>query len=326
MIKAGKNRLNFAVIGSFWLTEKMISIFDKHDRASYLAQYSRNISTAKEFVGEHNVKLYDSIDNLASDDEIDAIYIASPNYLHYEHSKKLLAAGKHVLCEKPIAVHKCCYKELCDLADRNNVVYAEAMMNAHLPAINELKNLIGNNVLGGNINFCQRSSKLDNYNKGIIASTFDKKCCGGALMDLGVYVASFLVQLFGEPRDIVGRAIYGSGDADLTDALIFNYDSFSITVNISKTASSKCPSEIITPNRSITIGNVSRLQDICLIEDGQSKHIETDSSFEYCLKRELDDFITYIDGNIEGYDRSREITLSTVSTLAKTREAIGYKI
>lgn len=324
MIKAGKNRLNFAIIGSFWLTEKMISVIEDHDRANYCAQYSRSISRAKEFVGKRAVKLYDSIDEMANDDEIDAVYIASPNYLHYEHSKKLITAKKHVLCEKPIAVHEHCYKELCDLADRNDVVYAEAMMNAHLPAMGEIKKLIGSDVLGGNINFCQRSSKLDNYNKGIIASTFDKKCCGGALMDLGVYVVSFIVQLFGEPRNIVGRAVYGTGDADLTDALIFHYDNFSITATISKAAASKCPSEIITPNLSITVGNVSRLQDICVIENDQSKRIETNSSFEYCLKRELDDFIMYIDGNTEAYDQSRMITASTVSVLAKAREAIGY--
>lgn len=329
---AGKGALRFAVIGSFWLTEKMISVIEDSKNAKYAAQYSRTLERAREFVGERNdIALYDNIDDLANDKNIDAVYIASPNYLHYEHSKKMLLAGKHVLCEKPITINPGQYSELCEISNKNQLVYMEAMMNAHHPMLNELSQIISEadgKISGGNINFCKKSSKLENYNKDIIASTFDKKCCGGALMDLGVYVVSLLVRLFGSPNAVLGKAIFGTGDADITSALQFTYDNFTINANISKVSTSICPSEIILENSSILIGDVSRFSDIQIAGKDKSIVMRSDSSFDYCMKNELEDFLHFVgrtNDNIE-YSKLQQQTFDEINVLEMARDAIGYNI
>lgn len=328
---AGKGALRFAVIGSFWLTEKMISVIDSSDNAVYAAQYSRSLERAREFVsGRSGVKLYDSIEDLANDDSIDAVYIASPNYLHFEQSKKMLLAGKHVLCEKPITVHPWQYLELCEITNKNQLVYMEAMMNAHHPILKELSRIISEadgKIIGGNINFCKRSSKLDNYNKGIISSTFDKKCCGGALMDLGIYVVSLLVRLFGVPNAVSGKAIFGKGDADITDALQFVYGNFTIGASISKVATSICPSEIMLEDRSILVGDVSRLGEIKIAHKEDLHALRSDSSFEFCMKHELDKFTSFIGKTRSNadYEKLQQTTLNEITVLKMARDAIGYE-
>lgn len=329
---AGKCALRFAVIGSFWLTEKMISVIDSSDKAIYVAQYSRSLERAREFVGDRpEVKLYDCIEDLAKDESIDAVYIASPNYLHYEHSKKMLLAGKHVLCEKPITVQPWQYSELCEISNNHRLVYMEAMMNAHHPMLNELLRRISESdekIIGGNFNFCKRSSKLDNYNKGIIASTFDKKCCGGALMDLGIYVVSILVRLFGVPNAVCGKATFGKGDADITDALQFVYDGFTIGGNISKFGTSICPSEIMLEDRSILIGDISRLGDIKIACKEDLNVLRSESSFEFCMKNELDKFASFV-GKTQtdlDYKKLQQTTLDEIKVLKMARDAIGYEI
>lgn len=329
---AGKGALRFAIIGSFWLTEKMISVIDTSDKVVYAAQYSRSLERAREFVGDRDdISIYDNIDDLAKDENIDAVYIASPNYLHYEHSKKMLLAGKHVLCEKPITVHPWQYSELCEISNKNQLVYMEAMMNAHHPMLNELSRIISETdgkIVGGNINFCKRSSKLDNYNKGIIASTFDKKCCGGALMDLGIYVISLLVRLFGVPNTICGKATFGKGDADITDTLQFVYDDFTIGANISKVGTSVCPSEIMLEDKSILIGDVSRFNDIKIAHKEDLSFLRSDSSFEFCMKNELDKFTSYAckASTDDDYKKIEQITLDEITVLKIARDAIGYNI
>ena len=65
---------------------------------------------------------------MAADEEIDAVYIASPNRLHYEQSKLFLQHGKHVICEKPITVEPEELQELQELAQQKNLIYIEALI------------------------------------------------------------------------------------------------------------------------------------------------------------------------------------------------------
>ena len=319
-------KIAFAVIGSFWLTEKMISVFDSSDKVRYVAQYSRSIERAREFVGSRDIMLFDNISELAADKNVDAIYIASPNYLHYEHARILLESGKHVLCEKPACVTPEQFFKLCEISDKREVVFMEAMMNSHLPWINDIKEAARkNDVISANINFCQRSSKLDGLKEGKIASTFNKECIGGVLMDLGVYAISFLVQLFGKPESMSANAVYGGNNVDVTDNLLLKYKDFSVTVNISKMASSCIPSEIITDNCSILIDNISRLQNVKTIDrNNNSVLIHGVSDYEDCMRFELDDFISYINGNNEEYLKKRKNTADTLEIMSEIRKLIGY--
>ena len=208
---------------------------------------------------------------MARDPEIDAVYIASPNMLHYSQSKLFLKAKKHVICEKPICVSVDEYDELCALAKENNVVYMEAMLNVHIGWAQELKRRLKDfgRVVGARFDFNQRSSKIDRVRNGEMFSSFDKKSCGGALMDLGVYCTSLATFLFGEPSSVYAKGHFSDNGADLSDTVVLEYDGFECVCTVSKINESVARSEIVCENGVITfsqLGSVTNDQLISEIE------------------------------------------------------------
>ena len=105
--------MKFATIGTSWITQSYIKAAISTEKWTLCAVCSRNTENAQIFANQFNAqKQYTSLSELACDSEIEAVYIGSPNALHYEQSKMMLLAGKHVICEKPATVTKEEYIEL----------------------------------------------------------------------------------------------------------------------------------------------------------------------------------------------------------------------
>lgn len=134
--------------------------------------------------------------------DIDTVYIALPNHLHFSFAKKALEKGKHVILEKPITVTLDELQELAQIANENHLILVEAMSLHHTPAYRSIREKI--NALGdikiANFQFCQYSSRYDAFKQGKIAPAFDPKCAGGALMDLNIYNLHAIIGLFGKPK------------------------------------------------------------------------------------------------------------------------------
>ena len=108
------------------------------------AVYSRSLETGEAFAREWKIPIvYTSLDALAESTAVDAAYIASPNAFHYSQSKRMLAGGKHVLCEKPIVTAPEQFDELCAFAAEKGLVYMEAIMMRYLPAREILHKAMG---------------------------------------------------------------------------------------------------------------------------------------------------------------------------------------
>ena len=283
--------MNFAVIGTFWLSENFIKAIKLTDGASYVAQYSRDLSRAKSFAEKNGgAKCYDDLAKMSSDKDIDAVYIASPNMTHYAYSKLFIEAGKHVLCEKPICINTAEYDELCALADKNGVVYAEAMMNYHLPQLRKMKEKLAasGDIVSARLDFSQRSSKLDRALTGERVSTFDKASCGGALLDLGVYPIYLATELFGYPKKISAFAHFFDSGVDITDTVIFSYDTFDAVLTFSKMAESAIRSEIICREGTLTIGQCAQLRKTGFTDkEGNFESLYPALSPEECMSFEL---------------------------------------
>lgn len=318
--------MKFAVIGTFWLCENMIKALLATDGAEYYAQYSRNLKKAEEFsktFGE--VKLFDDLEALAKDTEVDAVYIASPNALHYEQAKLMLENGKHVLVEKPATTMPQEFSELCEIADQNGLIVCEAMMNAHMPHLKDLKKIIGNenNVVTARFDFCQRSSKITRVmagEKGI--STFSNATFGGALADLGVYGLSLSVNLFGLPKNYRANAHFiEQSDVDVSCNVILEYENFDVMMSVSKLAESKIRSEIICRDCNITFDNLSRLDNLKIYSlDNELTQLSVFTDFDKAFELEIKDFMNY-SKNIKDveYLYNRSVTLNTVKLLSDIR-------
>lgn len=158
---------------------------------------------------------------------IEIVYIAVPNHLHYQFALKALQKKKHVILEKPFAANYQQAQQLITTANENKVMIFEAISNQYLPNYFKTKDLLKTlgNIKIVQLNYSQYSRRYDLFKQGTILPVFDPQKCGGALMDLNVYNIHFLTGLFGKPSKIQYYANIENG-IDTSGILILNYPSF----------------------------------------------------------------------------------------------------
>ena len=111
---------------------------------------SRHMESAQAFAQQYGIpRCYDSYEGLAADPEVEAIYIATPNTLHYENCKLCLEQGKHVLCEKPFTIDPEQAQELYRLAEEKHLFLMEAFWIWLLPLYDRLREILAAGTIGG---------------------------------------------------------------------------------------------------------------------------------------------------------------------------------
>ncbi|QQZ08161.1 Gfo/Idh/MocA family protein [Heyndrickxia vini] len=239
--------MRFATIGTNWITSTFIESARKSGKLTLKAVYSRSIDKAKDFAAKHSVPLYfNDITELAKHPEIDIVYIASPNSLHFDHAKLLLENNKHVICEKPIFSNIKEFTEAYTIANNHGVYLFEAIRNIHTPNINQLvKQLpkIGT-IRSALLHYVQYSSRYDAFLDGDTPNVFSTEFSGGALVDLGVYPLSVAIKLFGKPVTYSYHPTILRSGVDGNGTLILQYNEFVCTIICSKISHSYIPSEI----------------------------------------------------------------------------------
>ena len=124
--------MKLASIGSGAIVDAAYDSIQDLEGIEKVAAYSRSMEKAEAFAKKHGIqKAYDDIDKMLADPDIDTIYIASPNSLHYPQAKKALQAKKNVILEKPFTPTMAQTQELFDLAEANGVMIFEAITNIH---------------------------------------------------------------------------------------------------------------------------------------------------------------------------------------------------
>ena len=158
----------------------------------------------------------------------DAVYVGTANHLHYSAAKRALAAGYHVILEKPFTGTAAEARELYALADEKGVMLLEAITVYYLPQFAFLQQQLEKigPVRGAMASFCARSRRYDDFLKGIWNTTFDPACQGGALNDMNVYNLHLLVGLLGAPRRAEYRASRAGNGIDTAGLALLDYGDF----------------------------------------------------------------------------------------------------
>ena len=164
--------------------------------------------------------------------DIDTVYVAVPNSLHFEMCKLALEHNKNVICEKPFTSNYHEATVLAQLARERELVLVEAVTTHYLPNMLKIKEMLPElgEIKIVYTNYSQYSSRYDSFRNGVVLPAFDPKMSGGALMDLNIYNINFLVGLFGEPQRIEYQANIEKG-IDTSGMLIMDYGKFK-TVSI----------------------------------------------------------------------------------------------
>ena len=177
---------------------------------------SRNAASARDFAAAFGIPSHSGdYQSVLSNPGVTAVYNALPNSMHHEWTIKALRAGKHVLCEKPIAASAAEAEEMFDVAAKSGRVLMEAFMYRSHPQTLAAIETVKRGAIGElrliRTSFCFRTSKIDGNIR------FNQKLAGGALMDIGCYCINFS-RLFanGEPTDVtLTGKIHASGVDEL---------------------------------------------------------------------------------------------------------------
>ncbi len=290
--------MRYGVIGTGWIAKSFIDGARMLCESDFCAVYSRTEENGKKFADENNIPLvYTDINKFASGD-FEAVYIASPNRLHYEQSKLMLENGKHVICEKPITVEPEELSQLQALAKKNGVIYIEAIMYMYNPARDLLKDAVSKigRITSVHFDFSQLSSKYPAYLEGKLPNIFNPALATGCLMDLGIYCVYPALDLFGLPQKITACAHFMESGADGSGNAALLYDDKLVNLTYSKLGQDRLGSQIFGDKGTITIESISKLINIKLIDNsGNITEIIGDVAKEKLMGYEALAFEKFID-------------------------------
>ncbi|MBQ4323312.1 MAG: Gfo/Idh/MocA family oxidoreductase [Clostridia bacterium] len=250
--------IRFGLIGTSEISEKMAQALHQCPKTTPRAIYSRSAQKATEFAQKHRIPCpCSTLEQLA--EEIDAVYIASPNSLHCEQAVFFLERRIPVLCEKPLASNLKEVNRMIDAAERNDTYLAEAYKSQWMPAYAAMKENLSSlgRIRHVRFDFCKYSSRYDSHRRGEDVNTFKAEFSNGAWLDLGVYCLYPALDLFGAPKSVTSSGILVPGGVDGLGCTVMTYDDFIVTMNYSKVSSANRQCEIQGELGTMTIDAIS---------------------------------------------------------------------
>ncbi|KAF0467886.1 gfo/Idh/MocA family oxidoreductase [Pediococcus pentosaceus] len=207
-------------------------------------------------------RVYTDIDGCLANEEIDTIYVAVPNHLHFAFAKKALEAGKNVICEKPFTLNLAELEELAELAQTKQLILLEAITNQYMMNYQKIKEAVP--TLGEikvvECNYSQYSSRYDAFKAGEVLPAFNPKFGGGALMDINIYNIHFVVGLLGAPSSVKYLANIEK-DIDTSGILILNYPDTKVVCIGAKDSTATIRSTIQGTKGSVIVNGATNVLD-----------------------------------------------------------------
>lgn len=260
--------IRFATVGTSPITDNVIEVIHEHPGATFVGTVSRDAERGARFTAEHGgERAFPTVEQAASAPDIDAVYLGSPNACHAEQALACIAAGKHVLIEKPVCACAREAREVFSASRAAGVVALEAMRPLHDPAFARARELFRElgPIRRACIRFGKYSSRYDDILGGRPSNIFDCELASGALMDIGVYCIEPALALFEKPRAITASAalldrstrplthgpIDGAGDA------LLSYDGFTASVHWSKITQDFASTQIEGERATLTLDSIS---------------------------------------------------------------------
>lgn len=278
-------KARFGIVGTGRISDWVLKGAVLDPRFEAAAVCSRSEENAKVFASKHGIPAtYTELDEMLSDESLDAIYIGTPNFTHHDIAIRSMERGKNVLCEKPLASNAREVEDMTACARKNGVLLMEAMISPLNPNFrNARKHIRGiGPVRHWNASFCQYSSKMDLLKKIVsgasdspLPSSMNPDAAGGATLDVGIYTIYPMVVLFGEPSTVKADLITmevptseGLKKIDIQGNVLFTYPGMQATVAYSKMANSRLRTEISGDGGIISMDAVHITRNVSLTRRG----------------------------------------------------------
>ena len=215
--------LNWAVLGTGVIANEMATTLQKMGKRLY-AVANRTHEKAVAFGAKYGVtKVYDTIDEIFTDPNVDIIYLTTPHNTHYSFMKRALQNGKHLLVEKSITLNSAELEEMVSLAEHKGLVLAEAMTIWHMPLYKELWQIVKSGQLGKVQMITVNFGSFKEYN--MENRFFNRNLAGGALLDIGVYALSIVRSFMAkQPEQVASQMLPAPTGVDEQATILLQND------------------------------------------------------------------------------------------------------
>lgn len=319
--------IRLGVIGTNWITDSFIEAAIKTGKYQLTAVYSRQLEKAQEFAAKYDVSLcFDNLDEMSASNDLDAVYIASPNSLHGPQAKQFIEQGKHVIGEKPLASNYAEVDALVAAANEKGVVLFEALKTTYTPNFQRIRESLPKlgKLRKVYFSYCQLSSRYGKYLNGENPNTFNPAFSNGSLMDIGIYPLSAAIGLFGEPKSFTAQGVLLDSGVDAHGTLVLHYNQFDVVISHSKVSDGLIPSELQGEQATMLVDGISECKSVTLHRSGEPAVDLTDAQEENVMYYEAAEFARLVEqGQVShsGLDRSRIVS----AIITQARDIIGVR-
>ena len=223
--------MKLGILGSGKIVKEVLPVLKEIENIEVVAIAARNEEKLQNLCEEFAIeKYYLGIEALLADEQIDTVYVALPNNLHFDAMDKAIDAGKDIICEKPFTTNSYETEKIIEKAKEHEVMIVEAISHRFIPNAIEAKKIVDDlgDIKIVSLNYSQYSSRYDKFKEGIIEPVFSLESAGGALIDLNLYNVAFAVDTFGLPKDVKYFANIEK-NIDTSGIVILDYDDFKIS-------------------------------------------------------------------------------------------------
>ncbi len=213
-------RIRWGILGTGSIAAQFAEAIRLVPDAELAAVGSRTIERAKEFAHTHGARrAVVGRDELARDQDVDVVYVATPNASHKADAIALLEGGRAVVCEKPFTTTAAEAREVVAAARRRGVFCMEAMWMHFAPVMRDLRSLVTTGEIGDvRMVVAQLGLAFAPGNR-----IFDRGPGGGVLLDLGVYPIAFAIHLLGRPTGVLARVVVGDEGVDEQACVVLDF-------------------------------------------------------------------------------------------------------
>ena len=320
------DNIRLATIGSGAIVRSILDGVSKTENISLEAVYSRTEAKGRELADCYGCKkVYTDMEQMLSDENVNFVYVASPNSLHYKYTKAALLAGKNVLCEKPFCTKLSEAQELFAIADERGLILTEAVPTSYLPNFEPLKQAVERIgrlklIIG---NYTQYSARYDKLLAGELSNVFDPRYAGGCLMDINYYNVYLTLAFFGKPD----TAVYYPnmhGGVDTSGTMIMAYPGFVASLAGAKDCHGDSFYQIEGEKGFVNvIGGSNGLRELRVVTGGSDEviNLQPDPSRWYYEIQNLTPILLREDR--EQLQLRRSLTLLQTEIIERSRKAAG---
>ena len=316
--------IKWAVLGTGVIANQMAQALIKNGKNIYSVA-NRTHQKAVDFAQKYNIgKVYDNMNDVFTDPEVNVVYITTPHNTHLEFMKKAIENGKHILVEKSITLNSDELNEAISLAKEKGVIIGEAMTIFHMPIYKKLNEILESGALGKVNLITMNFGSFKEYD--MTNRFFNRNLAGGAMLDIGVYALSFIRWFMdSKPNNLVSQVKSApTGVDEQAGLLLTNEEGQMASVMLSLHSKQPKRGMVSCEKGYIEIMEYPRAWEatITYTDSGKTELIKTGENAD-ALAYELADMEKAINGDVDcmHFDYTKDV----MDMMTEFRKSWGFK-